>query len=59
MHFRKELLFLIVTNSVMAFLSLTVLILTCIKRREICSGYGLVLILTAFVMQAALYGVQY
>jgi len=56
MQFEKSYYFLIVTNTVMCFLALAMLVLTCIKRRDICSGIPLLIIFTAFLCQAIYYG---
>ena len=58
-QFEKEYIFLIVTNSLMGFLTLVTLILTCVKRRDPCSGFALLLIFSAFLIQCIYYGLQY
>ena len=57
--FEKEFIFLIVTNSVMAFLAIIMIISTCCKRRDVCSGFALMIIFVAFSAQAIYYGLQY
>ena len=56
MQFRKEFIFLIVTNSVMAFVCLVVLGLTFCNRKDACSVFSILLPMVAFIIQAVYYG---